>query len=164
MRLLWLGAVWMVVAISASAQNSPIQATQLPPLQQQWKPEGLPSVQQAPISPGAPGQTTPPPSTERSNIWLPATAANLQALDKVNAQGTTLTIKVGQSGTFGSLTIKVRACMVRPPGQAADAAAFIDMADNHPDAPGFDGWMLQAEPALSMMQHPIYDIRVTGCT
>jgi hypothetical protein len=140
-------------------------------------------VPQAPISPGLPaqdlpgavvqgqGQTppavppiTPPTTVDRPNVWVPASVAKLQALDKVNAQTTELTIKAGQSATFGSLTITVKACVVRPPDQPADAAAYLDVTDSHPDAPGFDGWMLEDEPSVSMMQHPIYDLRVTGCT
>jgi hypothetical protein len=118
---------------------------------------------------GPGGQTQPPPvappaTVERPNVWLSATVAKLQALDKVNAQATALSVKVGQSATFGSLTITVKACMTRPADQPADAAAYLDVTDSHPDQPGFDGWMLQDEPAVSMMQHPIYDLRVTGCT
>jgi len=99
----------------------------------------------------------------RSNAWVPSGTAKLQALDKVNAQTTTLTVKVGQSTTFGSLTIAVKACMVRPPDQPADAATYIDVTDSHPDSPSFNGWLLQQEPSASMMEHPIYDIRVDGC-
>jgi hypothetical protein len=101
---------------------------------------------------------------ERPNVWVPAAVAKLEALDKVNAQATELTVKVGQAATFGSLTIAVKSCMIRPPNQPADAAAYLDVTDSHPDSPGFNGWMLQDEPAVSMMQHPIYDLRVTGCT
>ena len=50
----------------------------------------------------------------------------LQVLDKVNAQTTTLTVKVGQAGTYGSLTIAVQACVIRPPTLPQDAAAFLD--------------------------------------
>jgi hypothetical protein len=140
-------------------------------------------VPQAPISPGLPAQgvpgpiiqgqgqvppaalpVTPPTTVDRPNVWVPASVAKLQALDKVNAQATELTIKAGQSATFGSLTITVKACVVRPPDQPADAAAYLDVTDSHPDAPGFDGWMLEDEPSVSMMQHPIYDLRVTGCS
>jgi hypothetical protein len=106
----------------------------------------------------------PPAVVERPNVWVPAGAVKLQALDKVNAVATALTIKVGQSATFGSLTIAVKACVSRPADQPADAAAFLDVTDSRPDSPGFDGWMLQAEPSVSMMQHPIYDLRVAGCT
>lgn len=137
---------------------------------------------------GSPGQAVPPPDAsapdapdqtqapqvapsvaplapvERPNVWVPAAVAKLEALDKVNAQATELTVKVGQAATFGSLTIAVKSCMIRPPNQPADAAAYLDVTDSHPDSPGFNGWMLQDEPAVSMMQHPIYDLRVTGCT
>jgi hypothetical protein len=89
--------------------------------------------------------------------------AKLVALDKVNAQATELTIKVGQSATFESLTITVKACVTRPPDQPADAAVYLHVTDSHPDSPGFDGWMLEDEPSVSMLQHPIYDIRVAGC-
>jgi len=100
----------------------------------------------------------------RSNAWLPAGSARLQALDKVNAQATALTVKVGQTANFGSLTIAVKACVVRPPDQPADAAAYLDVTDRNPDSPPFNGWLLSHEPSASMMEHPIYDIRVSGCT
>jgi hypothetical protein len=106
----------------------------------------------------------PPTTVERPNLWVPASIAKLQALDKVNAQASELTIKVGQSATFGSLTIAVKSCVIRPPDQPADAAVYVDVTDSHPEQPGFDGWMLEDEPSVSMMQHPIYDLRVTGCS
>ncbi len=97
------------------------------------------------------------------NQWLSAGNARIQALDKVNAQATILTMKVGQPATFGSLTIMVKACLIRPPDQPADAAAYLDVTDSHPESPGFNGWMLVNEPSVSMMQNPIYDLRVAGC-
>jgi len=183
MRLIGMVLVAGAFAVSASAQNASIQATPLPPLQQQWLREGSPPVQQAPVGPGADGssdQTPPlqpgqpqsgpssaeagPPTTpDWPNVWLPAAAAKIQALNKIDAQSSDLTIKVGQSATFGSLTITVKSCMVRPTDQPADATAFLDVTDSHPDTAPFDGWLLQAEPSVSMMQNPLYDLRVTGC-
>jgi hypothetical protein len=87
----------------------------------------------------------------------------LQALDKVNAQASTLTVKVGQTATYGSLSIAVQACVVRPPDMPQGAAAFLTIADSHPDQPGFKGWMLKTDPSLSMLEHPLYDVRVIGC-
>lgn len=117
------------------------------------------------LSVAASAQTRDVPSAPPAqNVWLPASAAKLQALDKVNALTTLLTVKVGESATFGSLTISVKACVVRPPDQAADAAAFVDVTDSHPDAPPFAGWMLAAEPSVSMIQNPVYDLRVAGCS
>ena len=106
----------------------------------------------------------PAPAIKTIVAPVPATTAKIQALDKVNAQTTNLTVKVGQTATFESMTIAVKACVVRPPDQPADAAAFLQVTDNHPDAPGFTGWMLANEPAVSMMQSPIYDLRITGCS
>ena len=96
--------------------------------------------------------------------WVPKQTALVQALDKVNARSKLLTIKVGQSATFGTLTIAVMACHVRPPDAPADATAFLTIADKNPQAPGFSGWMLKATPSVSMLAHPIYDVRVVGCS
>lgn len=183
-----LAALGLALAASSRAQNAPIQATPLPPLQKQWQEDGSPPVPEATTGDtglGAPDQAgsgqgaqsqdqavpaTPPgappaaPTTvERPNTWVPGGVAKLQALDKINAQTSNLTIKVGQSATFESLTINVKSCLVRPSDQPGDAAAYLDVTDSRPDSPGFNGWMLEDEPSVSMMQNPIYDLRVTGC-
>jgi len=88
----------------------------------------------------------------------------LQVLDKVNAQTTALTVKVGQTGSYASLSIAVQACVVRPPDLPQDAAAFLTITDSHPDQPGFKGWILKSDPSLAMLEHPLYDVRVVGCT
>jgi hypothetical protein len=87
----------------------------------------------------------------------------LQVLDKSNAQAGRLTVKVGQSAQYGSLTIAVQACMTRPPDMPQDAAAFLVITDQHADQPGFQGWMIKSNPSLQMLQNPVYDVRVLGC-
>jgi hypothetical protein len=173
MRTFWLAATGLLLAASVEAQPQSTRTEPLPPLQQQWRQQDLPpgpepTVQgqltpiQPPIQP--PLGVAPPATMDRPNGWLPAATVKIQALDKVNAQTAALTIKVGASVAFGSLTIVAKACAVRPADQPADAAAYLTVTDSHPDSPGFDGWMLEQEPSLSMMQHPVYDLRVTGCT
>jgi hypothetical protein len=154
-------------------QQTQGQQTQDPPFQgspsstqgqslQGQPPQLQPSPQSAPPSvAGAPSNAA--VRADRSGLWLPVGTVKLQALDKVNAQSAALTLKVGGSASFGSLTIVAKACVIRPADQPADAAAYLDVTDSHPDAPAFDGWMLQNEPSASMLQHPIYDLRVTGC-
>jgi hypothetical protein len=95
--------------------------------------------------------------------WVQMGTATLQALDKVNARAETLVVKVGDAGHFGSLNIAVRGCYVRTPDRPADAAAFLVIRDQRPDAPSFTGWMVRSAPSMSMLAHPIYDVRVTGC-
>jgi hypothetical protein len=89
--------------------------------------------------------------------------ATLQALDKVNARGETMTVKVGDDGHFGSLDIAVRGCFVRTPDRPTDATAFLVIRDQRADSPAFTGWMVRSAPYMSMLAHPIYDIRITGC-
>ena len=96
--------------------------------------------------------------------WLKRGGVELQVLDKVNARSTVLKLRDGEQGRYGSLAITVRACVVHPPDQPADAAAFLVIADSHPGAPAFRGWMFESDPAVSMLQHPIYDIRVMACS
>ncbi len=107
--------------------------------------------------PDAPPPAPPPPA------WLQRGSADLQALDKVTARSAALHVRVGETAKFGALSIAVGACVVRPPDQPADAAARLTIADAHPNQPGFDGWMLLSAPQASMLEHPIYDVRVTGC-
>ncbi len=68
-----------------------------------------------------------------------------------------------QSADFGSLRITVQACAVRPPDQPQDAAAFLHITDSHDGEPDFTGWMIASAPSVSMLEHPVYDVRVTGC-
>jgi hypothetical protein len=188
--LLALAAVVLPSAV-ALAERPPLQMQSPPPAVQGQPPTPVPQVvvpggraqvqTQIPPSVALPGQSprqgpsamsgnpadqpTPidPNRPQWPNQWLPGGNARIQALDKVNAQTTTLNVKIGQPATFGSLTINVKACVVRPPDQPADAAAYLDVTDSHADSPGFNGWMLANEPSVSMMQNPIYDLRVAGC-
>ena len=84
------------------------------------------------------------------------------ALDKVTARTTALTGKVGDTLRFGSLAIVLRGCVARPADQAADAAAFLDITDRA-GAAVFRGWMVASMPALAIIEHPVYDIRLAAC-
>jgi hypothetical protein len=107
-----------------------------------------------------PGPIAPSPSPD---VWVPRTTADIQVLDKVNAASVTVTLKVGQVADNASLSITLRACSVRPPDLPQDATAYLDIADSRPGAPGFHGWIFANEPALSMLEHPIYDVRLINC-
>jgi hypothetical protein len=113
---------------------------------------------------GASGQNQTPQGQPQRGGWVQMGTATLQALDKVNARAQTITVKVGDIGHFGSLDIAVRGCLVRTSDRPTDATALLVIRDQHADAPSFSGWMLRSEPSISMLAHPIYDIRVNGCS
>lgn len=98
--------------------------------------------------------------------WRPQRIAQLQALDKVTARITVLRAALNQPERFGSLTIVVRACHARPPDEVPDAAAYLEISDSRQPAeanPVFRGWMFAEAPGVSMLQHPVYDIRILQC-
>jgi hypothetical protein len=111
-----------------------------------------------------PAAAAPPPTETVPQVpWVKRDRAELDALDKISARRTKLEVQVGQSVRYGSLTITVRACEVRPPDMAQDATAWVTISDSRPGAPAFQGWMLENEPALSVFEHPVYDVRLAGC-
>ncbi len=137
--------------------EAPADQTQAQPPTDQS--QAQPSTAQPQTAPAAPPATPQPMQL----TWLPQASATLQVLDKVNAQNSMLTIKVGQQAKVGSLSIQVQACDTHPADQPQDSAAYLTITDSHPDAPGFRGWILANDPSASMLQHPIYDVRVVGC-
>jgi hypothetical protein len=92
--------------------------------------------------------------------------AVLRALDKITARVQELIIPLNTPRSFGTLTITVRTCKVTAPEEQPEVAAFIDITDIKPgerELPVFHGWMFASSPALSALEHPVYDVWVTGC-
>ena len=96
----------------------------------------------------------------------PADTVILQGLDKITARVTTIEAPVGKPVTFGSLSITARHCDKTPPEETPEAAAFLEIVDAKPgEAPVklFSGWMFASSPAVSALEHPVYDVWVIDC-
>lgn len=92
--------------------------------------------------------------------------AVLQGMDKVTARVTTIKAPVGDSARFGTLDIIPRICDKRPPEEPPESASFLDIWEVREDEPAialFRGWMFASSPALSAMEHPVYDVWVLDC-
>jgi hypothetical protein len=128
--------------------------------------EMVPNPLDATNQPPVPGAARPkqPQGQPVPGGWVKMGSATLQALDKVNAIEKTLVVKIGDTGRFASLDIAVRGCFVRPTDKPADATAFLVIRDQRADGPAFAGWMVRSAPYMSMMAHPLYDVRVAGCS
>jgi hypothetical protein len=90
----------------------------------------------------------------------------LQALDKITARVSRITVPVGGTVTFGPLQITAKACDKHPPEEPPESAAFLQIVEvKQGEAPvgRFSGWMFASSPALSAMEHPVYDIWVLDC-
>jgi len=108
-------------------------------------------------------EAAPPSSEEPAGEVMRAV---LQGLDKTTARVSTVEAPVGGIARFGTLEIVARACHKKPPTEPPESAAFLEITDVRPDSPAvrvFAGWMFASSPALSALEHPVYDVWVIDC-
>ena len=105
----------------------------------------------------------------QTTVWLDGRVATMQALDKTTARISTLLAPVGEAQQFGTLEVTVRRCAFHPPEETPENAAFVVIRDLGYDpsvAPAevFSGWMFSSSPAISALEHPVYDITLLACS
>lgn len=90
----------------------------------------------------------------------------LQGLDKITARVSTVEAPLNRPVRFGTLEITALACDKRPPEELPESAAYLVIRDiqldNEPKKL-FRGWMFASSPALSALEHPVYDVWVLDC-
>lgn len=92
--------------------------------------------------------------------------AVLQALDKVTGRVRVIEAPLGAPVRYEALEITARACRKRPPEETPETAAFLEIDDARPGQPTrrvFTGWMFASSPAVSALEHPVYDVWVIDC-
>ncbi len=97
---------------------------------------------------------------------FPGDKVIMQGLDKVTARISTFEIALEEEVAFGALRIRLRACDRRPPEEPPESAAFLEVIEVRPDERPvtlFTGWMFASSPALSAVEHPVYDVWVKEC-
>lgn len=97
---------------------------------------------------------------------VPGDIAVLQGLDKITARISTFEAPLNEPVRFGSLQIIARACDKKPPEETPESTAFLEIVDIRPDSPAvelFTGWMFASSPAISAVEHPVYDVWVVDC-
>lgn len=97
---------------------------------------------------------------------IPGDIAVLQGLDKITARISTFEAPLNEPVRFGSLEIVARACDKKPPEETPESTAFLEIVDVRPDSPAvelFKGWMFASSPAVSALEHPVYDVWVVDC-
>ena len=90
----------------------------------------------------------------------------LQGLDKVTARISAFEAPIDEPVRFGSLEITARYCAKRPPEEPPETTAFLEIRDIKADEPPvklFIGWMFASSPALSALEHAVYDVWVIDC-
>jgi hypothetical protein len=93
--------------------------------------------------------------------------ALFQGLDKITARVSKFEAPVGSPVRFGTLSIRVRDCEKNPPEETPESAAFVEIDETRPGEDKtrrlFSGWMFASSPALSALEHPVYDVNLLEC-
>ena len=106
--------------------------------------------------------------------WGPGAAAEriengvaiFSALDKVTATIKKLEVPLGETTTFGALKVTPRVCYSRPPTEQPKTTSFVQVEEVLLDGKQksiFSGWMFAESPGLNAVEHPVFDVWLTGC-
>ena len=92
---------------------------------------------------------------------------NLKALDKITAKTSTFRLAVGEKKFFGPLEIKALKCQLSENNDAIDTVAYLQVKDlsakDNNQVFLFNGWTFASSPTLQSIDHPVYDLWITGC-
>ncbi|MGE3280317.1 MAG: DUF2155 domain-containing protein [Alphaproteobacteria bacterium] len=108
-----------------------------------------------------------------ASVCVPASAemtreptAIIQGLDKVTARVSRFEAPVGRAVPFGKLVVLVHDCERSAPEDRPEDAAFLEIHEARPGESKerlFAGWMFSSSPALSALEHPVYDVTLLEC-
>lgn len=92
--------------------------------------------------------------------------AVFNGLDKITGRIVSFEVAINETVQFGSLQLTPRACYTRPPTEAPNTTAFIEVDEISAESGAerlFTGWVFAASPGLHGIEHPVYDIWLTDC-
>lgn len=92
--------------------------------------------------------------------------AEFAGIDKITGRITTFDVYVNETVQFGALQVTPKVCYSRDETEAQKIDAFIEVDEITLDRKIrriFSGWMFADSPALNAVEHPIYDVWLTGC-
>jgi hypothetical protein len=105
-----------------------------------------------------------PPSARAESIANPIAVFN--GLDKITARITRFEVPIDRTALFGTIEVTPRVCHTKPPTEPPQTTAFVEVNERrHEGEPRriFTGWMFADSPGLSGVEHPVYDVWLTGC-
>jgi hypothetical protein len=121
-------------------------------------------------APPQPADTSPRPDdtvvTETPTQKIENARAIFAGLDKITGRTITFDAAIGETVQFGALQVTARACYTRPPTEATNTDAFVEVDEVTLQGEIkriFTGWMFASSPGLHAVEHPIYDIWLTDC-
>jgi hypothetical protein len=87
-------------------------------------------------------------------------------LDKITGKITRFEAGIDEVTRFGSLGVRARVCNTQPVTEQPKTTAFVEVEEALLEGGTkrvFTGWMLAESPGLNAVEHPVYDVWLTGC-
>ena len=87
-------------------------------------------------------------------------------LDKITGEITTFSVAIDETRRFGNLLVTPRTCHTRPVTEEPRTMAFVEVDEQRVNGGTrriFTGWMNAESPGLNAVEHPIFDVWLTGC-
>jgi len=87
-------------------------------------------------------------------------------LDKITGVTTSFEVKIGEETRFGGLIVKPDVCYSRPVTEEPKTTTFVEVDEDELGGKRkriFTGWMFAESPGLSAVEHPVFDVWLTGC-
>ncbi len=92
--------------------------------------------------------------------------AVFSALDKVTATIEKLEVPIGETTAFAALKVTPRVCLTSPATDQPKTTSFVQVEETQLDGSEsriFSGWMFAESPGLNAVEHPVFDVWLTGC-
>ncbi|HUR42769.1 MAG TPA: DUF2155 domain-containing protein [Aestuariivirga sp.] len=92
--------------------------------------------------------------------------AVFNGLDKITGVTTIFEVAIGGQKRFGGLIVKPDVCYSRPVTEEPKTTSFVEVDEieaGNTRKRLFSGWMFAESPGLNAVEHPIYDVWLTGC-
>ncbi len=106
------------------------------------------------------------PSAPSSAQRMENAVAIFAALDKVTAKISRLEVPLNETKSFGALKVTPRVCYTRAPTEPPKTTSFVEVDEMLLDGKEkriFTGWMFADSPGLNAVEHPVFDVWLTGC-
>ena len=87
-------------------------------------------------------------------------------LDKITGRIISFEVAIDETVQFGTLQVTPKVCYTRPPTEAPQTDAFVDVVELTSTKEYnklFSGWMYAASPGLHGVEHAVYDVWLTDC-
>ena len=97
---------------------------------------------------------------------IPGFEVEIQILDKITSKVKAVNINVNKKLIFESLIIEIYACFKNPPEYVPENFVLLKIYDKQnllDDYLIYQGWMISSSPAVTPLEHPIYDLWLKDC-